>query len=400
MNEITSEDLSRWSELLKSGNRAEFYWQYYQKSGQYQSLVQAMITSYSGVWGGLAVTGNYFAKLSRPDLYNITLDDFSISIAKATLDSIEGKGGDYILTESEMLASDYQQWRNVGLEYGGSAALGDNFPGLGSANPIAGTFPLAVSLQFAFNAADTSKYFDPKVPPPGIAKFEEPLVGAWELGNRYNDFSEENFNKYGPNDLGNENRFYRVYERLQDGTDGNLVFVADSRITEATWLDDYAILKVADNQKDNIESLQPDSPEYLARQALWKFTQSNYPIGSEIPEFEVGQIPPNLFFTNADSNGVRTVGIVNKFQQILESLAPIESLSSPDFNYLSRDQFADKFSEITDEREIERTNIFGLGTSLIFSLEGRKQGVEGFVDSLSSLFLLDVDAGMTYDEKD
>jgi hypothetical protein len=53
------------------------------------------------------------------------------------------------------------------LDYGGSAALGDNFPGLGSANPIAGTFPLAVSLQFAFNAADTSKYFDPKVPPPG-----------------------------------------------------------------------------------------------------------------------------------------------------------------------------------------------------------------------------------------
>jgi len=70
MSDISENDLNKWRDLLLTErNRGEFYWQYYKASGQYQSVIQAMITTYSGTFGGLAVTGNYFAKLNRPDLY-------------------------------------------------------------------------------------------------------------------------------------------------------------------------------------------------------------------------------------------------------------------------------------------------------------------------------------------
>lgn len=90
MPDLKNEDISELNDLLRvDGNRGQFYWRYYEMTGEYQALIQAQITTYSGVWGGLAVTGNYFAKLVDQQNYHLTLDAFSFQIANGLLLELE-----------------------------------------------------------------------------------------------------------------------------------------------------------------------------------------------------------------------------------------------------------------------------------------------------------------------
>lgn len=129
---LTQADVNNLSSLLNSGDRGGFYYEYANlirsasPTGYEQALIQMQITTYSGVWGGAAIAGNYAAYVSAdpPSNYNVTLDQFSQEIAARLLDAIVldvANNGDGILTGAEMQALDYSVWREKGL--------GSLFPG-------------------------------------------------------------------------------------------------------------------------------------------------------------------------------------------------------------------------------------------------------------------------------
>lgn len=85
---FTLDDVQVMQDLLNEGNRAGSYLYYYMKTGNLQALTQAEITTYSGFFGGAALYGNYLAKVSNPDYYNLSLDKFSIDIVQGNIDAI------------------------------------------------------------------------------------------------------------------------------------------------------------------------------------------------------------------------------------------------------------------------------------------------------------------------
>lgn len=89
VEQITQEHIDELSDYIAAGDRGGFYLRLYQLTGEKQVLIQASITTYSGVWGGMAVTGNYLAKLSAPENYQLTLDQFSMDIIEGTLRAIK-----------------------------------------------------------------------------------------------------------------------------------------------------------------------------------------------------------------------------------------------------------------------------------------------------------------------
>lgn len=87
-------------------------------------LDQASITTYSGPIGGAALYGNFLAKAANPDVYNITLDQFSFDIVKAIEQGVmsnvdDGFGG--VLDYDRILNIDHAVWD--------SKHLGKFFPG-------------------------------------------------------------------------------------------------------------------------------------------------------------------------------------------------------------------------------------------------------------------------------
>ena len=70
---------------LKAGDRGGAYLELYLITGNEQLLLQAQITTYSGAAGGMAIDGNYQAKVNNPELYKLTLDDFSHQIDAAVV---------------------------------------------------------------------------------------------------------------------------------------------------------------------------------------------------------------------------------------------------------------------------------------------------------------------------
>lgn len=96
MPELTQTDINELREILGTSfdteaKRAEFYLAYYEKikdvdfEAAKQVLIQAQITTYSGFIGGAALLGNAFAKFAEPELYNVSLDEFSWDIADGLL---------------------------------------------------------------------------------------------------------------------------------------------------------------------------------------------------------------------------------------------------------------------------------------------------------------------------
>jgi hypothetical protein len=95
---LTTSQKSELQSILQSGNRAGFYLKYADMVAQSgmagaqaaydQLLMQAKITSYSGVIGGAAIAGNYYAKTVAMNdgdpvtNYDVPLDTFSYAIAE------------------------------------------------------------------------------------------------------------------------------------------------------------------------------------------------------------------------------------------------------------------------------------------------------------------------------
>src|SRR4030081_3048325 len=78
---ITQNDLSQLRARIDAGDRAGFYILYYSLTGSEQALVQAQVSSYSGVYGQLAFFSNAAAKTYLGNQYFETTDQFSLTIA-------------------------------------------------------------------------------------------------------------------------------------------------------------------------------------------------------------------------------------------------------------------------------------------------------------------------------
>ena len=75
----------RAQQRLDRGDRGGAYLELYKVTGSEQILLQAQITTYSGAVGGMALEGNFRAKIANPDDYTPTLDQFSHDIDQAVV---------------------------------------------------------------------------------------------------------------------------------------------------------------------------------------------------------------------------------------------------------------------------------------------------------------------------
>ena len=333
---LSESDVASLRTILESGNRGEFYWRYYEMTGEYQALIQAQITTYSGVWGGLAASGNYLAKLTDQKNYTISLDQFSYDIAAGLLLRIESdvsKGGSGIFTADEMLAIDQDVWRGKGL--------GELFPGITSIGPSSEYFQDFIFRNIFYGVEES--VFDFNV-------FNE-KYRPWELGKRLDEFDPD-FYDYEEGD-----RFVRVY---QPGTE-NLVFIADKEITDIDGVDDALIYLLADYDEHSKQALDPNSEAYAARQAIWDYTQSNQAFDHKDVDFIPNQVPPNIFFSNSLRSEGDYDGVVSYHQEFLNRLIPLDSESH--FHIIARERFIGSFSN------------------------DRDYGIEEFLISLEKIFL-------------
>lgn len=112
------EVLDRAQELLDKGDRGGAYLTLYRELGNEQILIQTQITTYTGIWGSGALTGNNMARLDAGSRYNTRLDEFSVEIAQATIDVVRQDieaGGTGRLTDDQFQSADRQVWARKGM---------------------------------------------------------------------------------------------------------------------------------------------------------------------------------------------------------------------------------------------------------------------------------------------
>jgi len=119
----TAEELKdaadRAQQRLDSGDRAGAYMELYKATGNEQLLMQAQITTYSGAIGGMAVEGNFRAKMANSDKYDLTLDQFSHEIDQAVVKiagDLAKDGHPEKFTSDLIQRIDRAVWKDHGME--------------------------------------------------------------------------------------------------------------------------------------------------------------------------------------------------------------------------------------------------------------------------------------------
>ncbi len=115
---VPLETLDRAQELLHKGDRGGAYLALYEELGNEQLVIQAQITTYTGIWGSGALTGNYCAQRDGGDRYNTKLDDFSTEIAQATIDAVRKdleSGGTGRISDDQLQSADRGVWAGKGM---------------------------------------------------------------------------------------------------------------------------------------------------------------------------------------------------------------------------------------------------------------------------------------------
>ena len=110
--------LERAQELLDKGDRGGAYLTLYRELGNEQILIQAQITTYTGIWGSGALTGNNMAREDGGSRYNTQLDEFSVEIAQATIDAVRmdvENGGTGRLSNDQFQTVDRGVWAGKGM---------------------------------------------------------------------------------------------------------------------------------------------------------------------------------------------------------------------------------------------------------------------------------------------
>ena len=112
------EAASRAQVRLNNGDRAGAYLELYKVTGTEQLLVQAQITTYSGAVGGMALEGNFRAKMANPENYDLTLDRFSHEIDQAVVDlarDTANKGKPEQFNKENIMEADAEVWNSNGM---------------------------------------------------------------------------------------------------------------------------------------------------------------------------------------------------------------------------------------------------------------------------------------------
>ncbi|OGB24019.1 MAG: hypothetical protein A3I66_17115 [Burkholderiales bacterium RIFCSPLOWO2_02_FULL_57_36] len=304
--------------MILNGDRAGFYYEYYKRTGQYQALIQASITSYSGALGGMALVGNYLAKLDGENEYQLTLDVFSTQIALGSLDGIEasmlaGNGG--YLSVEDMVGIDSGVWVSNGL--------GDLFPG---------------NLQFIWTADSWSERINTGFLSEGSKNIlEAAFLDAfadfkpWELGVRAEDFDSSTHT------TAIENGILIV----RNNETQKIVFIHDLNISTSESPAFAGLDLFIDSSDDLISSLSSDSVQGFIRQSLWDYLQANR---DSLEGYIAGQVPPRIFWSEeALNNGVILEGYRNYTHEVLDSLSPLESSA---LNTMSRQKAILAFSSV------------------------------------------------------
>jgi hypothetical protein len=115
---VPREVLDQAQRLLDQGDRGGAYLTLYKELGNEQILIQTQITTYTGIWGSGAITGNSMAREDGGSRYNTQLDEFSVEIAQATIDAIRQDleaGGTGRLSNDQFQAADRQVWADKGM---------------------------------------------------------------------------------------------------------------------------------------------------------------------------------------------------------------------------------------------------------------------------------------------
>jgi Ca2+-binding RTX toxin-like protein len=379
--------------LLDSGDRGGAYYRYYELTGSLQALIQAQITTYSGAWGGLAMVGNYFAKLANQDVYDLTLDKFSYDIDKRLFDEvaleishqgleishqgleISHQGRDGVILDTRIQELDHAVWKEKGM--------GSFFPGnmqfLSSSdgwanhwNEIFSTGTVtALKLGWLTGIA-------------GLDIFNSESYGPAELGSRLDEFSGPTYNIIGVAHPEFDGRTIRVY----DNTTGFLVFIEDTQTSGSTPFDSTETV---------FDELDPSSDAYAARQALRNYLQAftPYPMAHDVPPIP-NQIPPNVFFEQHElDNGIAPESLTLWHQEILNKFVPLDVNGAFDFGV--REELISQFSN-SENKGIEgflnamEGLFFGSGTSPVNSGDS----YDSRMQSLASQINLAIDAGATF----
>ncbi|WP_422136764.1 hypothetical protein [Endozoicomonas sp. ALD040] len=123
VDQVTEQHLAIMDSLINQGKRAEAYIYYAKLSNlnveqTNQLMLQAQITTYSGVIGGAALEGNYGAKVSDPENYNLSLDQFTVDIEKGLVSAIRAdieSGNSGRITQNQIQNADQAVWASKGM---------------------------------------------------------------------------------------------------------------------------------------------------------------------------------------------------------------------------------------------------------------------------------------------
>ena len=115
---VSRDCLALAQEKLDRGDRGGAYLELYREMGNEQLLIQTQITTYSGIWGSGALTGNHLAQQEGGARYTTPLDQFSHEIAQATIDVVRADldaGGSGRLSDSQLQTADRKVWKDKGM---------------------------------------------------------------------------------------------------------------------------------------------------------------------------------------------------------------------------------------------------------------------------------------------
>jgi hypothetical protein len=255
LTKVPTEVLEKAQELLDQGDRGGSYLTLYKELGNEQLLIQAQITTYTGIWGSGALTGNYMAQRDGGDKYNTKLDEFSTEIAQATINAIRKDleaGGTGRVSDDDLQREDRAVWASKGMA--------NLFPG---------------NVQFAdfwnHNDEDRTAF---------LSQGTWNVVGA-AVRSRIPDTSLFGLNQDGrnvshligkrPTEFENNPR-YQVY----DEPDSRFITVYDKQtnFVEAFWDKKPHVSVLPMPQLPN-EPLEPGSPAMLRRKTLYSSLGAN-----------------------------------------------------------------------------------------------------------------------------
>jgi hypothetical protein len=110
---LSQNDVAQLQARINAGDRAGFYIAYHNMTGSTEALLQAQVSSYSGVIGQFAAYSNAAAKFMLGTRYPETTDQFSLSIAADLLGNIKSDlsiGGTGIIPDDKIFDLTKQQW--------------------------------------------------------------------------------------------------------------------------------------------------------------------------------------------------------------------------------------------------------------------------------------------------